>query len=156
MSNNNKDPEAIPEQKTAMERISEIIDRYNRVPAVIQAEAKNINALLFFRRSISCDLGGLGEEVSFFRKERDRKEWAYKMAVNEFYQGYRKEGDAQETAKKKAETKAKNHKSEFIEAEGNYEQARMFYQTTNAVLNALAGDIRMLEYEYQKINYSQT
>ena len=138
-----------------MEIIGEAIECYQNAPYSMDANEATITGLLYFRRIIATAMVRLSDDITDFRRDKDRAEWMYKMAVNEKFKGFRTEGLAQEASKKRAESASQKEKQEWIDAECRFEQARMVWNAARENLNALAGDVAFLKEEYSRINYTQ-
>lgn len=136
-----------------IKEINTITEWYRGQPDHITSSRKNIDALLKARRMLSANMVKFAEVVSFAREARDAAVFARKKAYSTKVLERRSEGLTFAESEHKATIETETHREIERGAEKSYENAKLIYQSVGDVLNAIAGDLKILQYEYEKINY---
>jgi len=114
---------------------------------------RNIEYLLAARRRLVGALMDLGQDIADLKAGAEA---AYFNRKNHFAGAViakRKEGETATDAQNAAQVEGDNLQQLEVDANAAYIAAKNLKDTVQEVLNAIAGDLRILEYEYQKANY---
>jgi len=129
-------------------KISAIIDWYRGLPTHIKANEKNINQLTRARRKLATYRVDLSAHVAEFMKFKEVAYFDRKKTNAEKYAEHR-ENYNQGDAKEKAFLETEKERAREIQYEAAYKKAALIHESTGDVLNAMAGDINHLSYEYK-------
>jgi len=138
---------------SVLDEIDRIVEWYRDLPDHINSDRKSINNLLKARRKLASNQIALSRMVADAKEERDAAVFCRKKAFSENVLEYRNEGDTVGESEHKANIDTSTHRQREKLAEREYEAVKLIYSSVNDILNALSGDIRLLQYEYEKTNY---
>ena len=136
-----------------LNEIIRITEWYRGIDSHIESSRKNIDALLKARRLLAANQVDLAYVVASAKEARDKAVFARKQSYSAKVIGHRENGLTVGESEHKANIETETHREIERGAEKAFEQAKLIYQSVNDILNAIAGDIRLLQYEYEKTNY---
>ena len=135
--------------------INKIIDWYRGMPKELNVDVQSIQSLNKARRKLACLKVDLSTIASEFRKMKEQAAFNRKKAIAQKIEEFRNADYSIADSKEKALIHTKKLKEKEIQFESAYENVKLLNDSIGDVLNAMAGDINYLVYEYKMIGVVQ-